>query len=59
MEMVVLFLVLIAFAVLAPRYGVDSRGAGGWSGTHRSWPRGRSRSMVHGSTEDRRSTAVE
>ena len=54
-----LFLVLIAFAVLAPRYGVDSRGAGGWPGTHRPWPRGRSRSMVHGSTEDRRSTAVE
>ena len=58
MEMVVLFLVLVAFAVLAPRYGVDSRAAGE-PGTHRPWPRGRSRSMVHGSTEDRRSTAVE
>jgi hypothetical protein len=84
MEMMVLFLVLIAFAVAAPRYGADSRTTLGasratrpptWSpcvagcrrpgpadggrDTRRSGSVRRSRNMVDGSTEDRRSAAAE
>lgn len=66
MAILVLFLVLALVAVLAPRYGVDSRGRpDDWpAGPGRGRPRAvgrswRSRTMGRGSTEDRRSAPVE